>query len=72
MPTGVHQDKELVHNIWTKLQFQDTHWDTELTDEKGHALVSCDRVSLDIHMDLLRIAFSPIPRLLERLLLNLM
>lgn len=25
MPTGVHQDMELVHSIWTKVQFLDIH-----------------------------------------------
>lgn len=72
VPTVVHQDKELVHNIWIILQFQDTHWDKELTDEKGHALVSCDKVNLDIQMDLFGIEFWPIPHLLEQLLLHLM
>jgi len=48
----VHQNKDLVHNIWIKLQFQGTHWDKELNDEKGHALVSCDKVNLDSHKGL--------------------
>ena len=56
----------------SKVAFQGNHLDKELSDERDLAVVSYDKENSDTQMDLSGIELSPMPPLLEQLLLRLM